>query len=588
MGRTVNTGAAALVVVAVAVLMLLLPTWPQSGTDVPSDVVPVEPVGDRYAITYVTDGGELAGDAPASYLEGEYTELPHCVNGDRYFEGWFLDADLTEPLGAVTRTMSGDITLYASWGDFSRLGSTFTMDLDGGYTIGSVPYSVEGTLTWTYMAVADNGAHYVQRSGAITYTAASVGFHSVSDRTHGYWTDEPSDSVFRYIGNGEVDGMVCEMWSDGEETQWLYRNMYPVRMEYSSGTSYQTYTLVSAGHVECGTPFLPDVMCGHPLTVTHPGECLIGDTVELTAVGDGFAGWYVDGELETADRTLTVDRIDPLKTYDARSDSGYTVMDGNVLDPSEYPGDGTLEMVDGDGSVTTVTGPVGLDPGIHRVRYVDSGTTVYLDVLVDEDRVFTHRWTYAGRMYSMELPMDLATVARDSYDDPYGDRRYQNGTPDEVGRYITVDNTYVVTVADRLAAMGEGMDGRSMAEFVLRFVQEIPYLSDTSSRGETEFWKYPSETLWDGGGDCEDSSILYGCIMERLGYDTCLMVFYDHAMVGVALGDLNVPGDDTFTHDGTVYTFAETTNTVLGYWSTGRGYAEQDILYVYGFPEPAQ
>ena len=111
-------------------------------------------------------------------------------------------------------------------------------------------------------------------------------------------------------------------------------------------------------------------------------------------------------------------------------------------------------------------------------------------------------------------------------------------------------------------------------------MQTIPYKTDPDTRGDDEFFKYPAETLWDGGGDCEDSSFLYASIMSALGYRTSVAMFPTHAMAGIVLDPLESSYDTFTSGDGTVYVFAETTGTGTGVWRTSPSYQVTDVLYV--------
>ena len=52
--------------------------------------------------------------------------------------------------------------------------------------------------------------------------------------------------------------------------------------------------------------------------------------------------------------------------------------------------------------------------------------------------------------------------------------------------------------------------------FVLSFVQAIPWTDDNTT-GYDEFYKYATETLAEGKGDCEDTSILFAAILRGIG-----------------------------------------------------------------------
>jgi len=75
----------------------------------------------------------------------------------------------------------------------------------------------------------------------------------------------------------------------------------------------------------------------------------------------------------------------------------------------------------------------------------------------------------------------------------------------------------------------------SPTDSVPRFVQEcIEYMFERE-----EDPKFPIETLWEGGGDCEDKAILAAALLKALGYDVVFVTypyyFTGHAMLGVAV-----------------------------------------------------
>ena len=57
-------------------------------------------------------------------------------------------------------------------------------------------------------------------------------------------------------------------------------------------------------------------------------------------------------------------------------------------------------------------------------------------------------------------------------------------------------------------------------DFVLSFVQSLPYTLDDVTTGYDEFRRYAVETLIEGGGDCEDTTILVAAILRGLGEST--------------------------------------------------------------------
>ena len=93
---------------------------------------------------------------------------------------------------------------------------------------------------------------------------------------------------------------------------------------------------------------------------------------------------------------------------------------------------------------------------------------------------------------------------------------------------------------------------------VAAFVQSLTYVSDKASTGLDEYPRYPLETLFSRGGDCEDTAILTATLIRELGYGTALLMFNGHCAVGIE-------GSDTFsgtfhTLDGVRYFYLETTS----------------------------
>ena len=81
--------------------------------------------------------------------------------------------------------------------------------------------------------------------------------------------------------------------------------------------------------------------------------------------------------------------------------------------------------------------------------------------------------------------------------------------------------------------MGELADdaGYSRTEIpyiAMAFVQSLPYVSDSVSSGYDEYPRFPFETLYHGGGDCEDSSILLASILYDMGYGVALIELPGH------------------------------------------------------------
>jgi len=101
--------------------------------------------------------------------------------------------------------------------------------------------------------------------------------------------------------------------------------------------------------------------------------------------------------------------------------------------------------------------------------------------------------------------------------------------------------------------------GREKVEFLIDFVQNLPYIPDDVSTGYDDYSKRLTETLVDGGGDCEDSSIMLASLLssEPFGYGTALLLPPKHAAIGVKGGN-DIDGY-YYEYEGTHYYYIEPT-----------------------------
>ena len=123
-------------------------------------------------------------------------------------------------------------------------------------------------------------------------------------------------------------------------------------------------------------------------------------------------------------------------------------------------------------------------------------------------------WVYQSIDYSISLSLNEGTY--DYYKSKDHTCCYEN---EDYLKYSTPNAEYVVEIAQSLENMAieNGYTSQfEKAEFILAFVGAIPYVLDPDD--DYDHPKYPIETLWENGGDCEDSSALYASLMEALGY----------------------------------------------------------------------
>ncbi|WP_410766798.1 hypothetical protein [Haloferax sp. DFSO60] len=129
-----------------------------------------------------------------------------------------------------------------------------------------------------------------------------------------------------------------------------------------------------------------------------------------------------------------------------------------------------------------------------------------------------------------------------------------------------MQNGFAAEFADLLDGIAEDIgftEKRMKIEFVIDFVQRLPYVPDSVSTGYDDFTKFSIETLVELGGDCEDTSIMLAGILqsEPFGYDMVLIQPPGHMAVGIYGSDL--PGY-YWTHEDRKYYYIETTGEGWG------------------------
>lgn len=562
---------------------------------------------DVYDITYhVDDADRLSGYVPTRYCKGVYTPLPN-LEANGFFNGWFVDSARTTPIGAVSSTFEGDLALYPMVDPEGLVGRGYTMEVNativerssGGFLqpFTTTTTVITGTESVMYLAKTDS-AYYVRNAHDLLYTVQISNFFSSSSFTEanvgssGYWTDENDSSrSFMYAGNVLVAGNLCEVWvsedSDVTITQYVYLGYLPMRIVYDYADYDVEYTLHSQDTYAGDTDLLPMVMSSPGIEVTGTDGMAIGQSFTLVASGPGFDGWYEDGTLVTEEPYLTVDRATPGIHYEARAIGSIETFDTYSPDISGcgldgVPDDWTIydaqwnEVVYGDLEGGTYVIVDGCEPVHHSIR-IRIGVSEY-----------TFTWEYSGKVYTVSVDISESDVLKVSEEDPYDNNRTIYSTEAYVQRYFTTDEAYMMDIANQLAGyrISSGFDDQQFAQFVLSMVQQIDYLTDEYTRQSTEFFKYPVEYIYDGGGDCEDSSIFYAVLMDILGYEAGIVIFQDHCMAVVAVDGFTYSGVraiQTIVVDGVTYYFCETTaeGWRVGETSNADLYGSSTVRYDY-------
>ena len=163
-------------------------------------------------------------------------------------------------------------------------------------------------------------------------------------------------------------------------------------------------------------------------------------------------------------------------------------------------------------------------------------------------------WNFRGRHYTI-----LMTINLERYNSYSGKERYDIPKLVEEGR-TTISN--LTREFQRTFKQNRSWTRQDRVDFVLSFVQSLPYTLDDVTTGYDEFRRYAIETLIEGGGDCEDTTILVAAILRGLGEKTALIFTPGHIALGVS-GDFK---GASIKHNGTEYYYCETTGTG---WTVG-------------------
>ncbi len=170
----------------------------------------------------------------------------------------------------------------------------------------------------------------------------------------------------------------------------------------------------------------------------------------------------------------------------------------------------------------------------------------------------TYNFTFDEKDYTLE-----AIISCEYYHPPsYWESNRNFDEPEELKGFFRADGV-ISRISEDLNEMAEveGYKGEQKLNFILRFVQSMEYKTDP---GYGDLAKYPADTLIDKAGDCEDTSILYAAITERMGFDSAILTLVDydglmnHAMAAVNHNGLS--GWYEISND-TRYYVAETTGT---------------------------
>jgi len=141
-----------------------------------------------------------------------------------------------------------------------------------------------------------------------------------------------------------------------------------------------------------------------------------------------------------------------------------------------------------------------------------------------------------------------------------------------ISSYVTYDDPEIKAMAQALMSSSLGMSDIQRVNYVLKFVQGIPYQYDIDGKGVQEYWKLPAETLWEGKGDCEDHAFLFASLVKAMGYNVVLHYIYcyeGNKLVGAHMAtgvDVSGGNGSYVVVNGSKYYYCEATATSSAGW----------------------
>ena len=532
-------------------------------------------VADRFPIAYHLNGGTNPDGTADSYGWDEAYVLPVPVRDGYVFTGWYSDEGLETPLENIDTCSEAGVEAYASW-EVSLVGTGITMRLTG--TIQDVnmwnqssTYTTSGSLSFDYVYYEYGMGYYLAR----TFVVSVNGNENVTD--DGYWSNDVSDRVWEKSEDTvtittEFGDIECNVWTNTgtsyTETQYigvedgeLYRIVNVSRTTVMSGfypvqrTETNTYDLTERRTFDASSYYGLEVYEDCGIDVTGDEFPVSGARLSLKATaseGYRFAGWYdSQGRLLSAsdtyvpaggrllsDITLYARNTSECdEPFELDSSMSRTIASNRELTDVKWRVSHISER-----SAGAVSQPYYVMEGTGNAYHLDSAgryTVTYSGKASDGSTVrgqydilacgnYSFSWDYKSSTYTVSLRISL-----DDYNAySSSDARRTSGSEDQMRALVTYDDRYVKELAHQFDVLGAGMDRLGKANLLLSYVQAIPYMYDSDLNGRDEYWKFPLETITDGAGDCEDTSILFCAIAKAMGYDTALMTLHASSMPG--------------------------------------------------------
>lgn len=190
----------------------------------------------------------------------------------------------------------------------------------------------------------------------------------------------------------------------------------------------------------------------------------------------------------------------------------------------------------------------------------------------------TYSWDYEGRNWQLTLPLDDELYK--TYKSRTRNRDYDLFASDPYDDWLIKD------ISEALFSLSKahGLEEKQIPGLCISFVQSLNYTSDLESSGYDQYPRFPYETLYENGGDCEDTSILSVAILQEMGYDAVLLELPEHMALGIKCN--TEYNGRSFEYEGSNYYYLETTGSNWQIGEIPEEYADQPVNVVPVYRRP--
>jgi hypothetical protein len=216
--------------------------------------------------------------------------------------------------------------------------------------------------------------------------------------------------------------------------------------------------------------------------------------------------------------------------------------------------------------------------GVDVVNCEPCNTSITEESITSGPSSRTYSWNYEDRCWQLTLPLDDKLYEK--YKSRSRNRDYDLFASDQSEDWL------IKEIADGLFSLSKayGLEEKQIPGLCISFVQSLNYTSDLESKGYEQYPRFPYETLYDNGGDCEDTAILSVTILQEMSYDAVLLELPEHMALGIKC-DPEQKGR-SFEYKGSNYYYVETTGNDWQIGEVPEEYADQPVKVIPVYRRP--